>query len=294
MRFQFTLLIPLACALIYVLGALAVKRATVFGAGVWRASFLSNWALALIFVPVWFWQRGTWHAPADYWQPLVSASLFLIGQTLTFLALGIGDVSVVTPVLGTKVILVALFSSLLRAGDVPWRWWLGAGLSVGAILLLHSGSPSKHRNVSRTAVLAFGSAVAFGSSDVLLQKWLPAWGVVSFAPPMFLFAALLSVGFVPFFRAPLSQLSWPAWRWVLPGAVLMAFNNAGIVVAIALSGNATAVNIVYSVRGLLAVLLAWGLGRALQSEEVQLGGWVWGARLVAACLMATAIVLVLM
>ena len=52
MIFKASLLLPLACALTYVFGALAVKRATTFGVGVWRTSFLSNVAMAVLFVPV--------------------------------------------------------------------------------------------------------------------------------------------------------------------------------------------------------------------------------------------------
>ena len=52
MKFNASLLIPLACALTYVIGAMAVKRATAFGAGIWRISFLSNMAMAMLFVPV--------------------------------------------------------------------------------------------------------------------------------------------------------------------------------------------------------------------------------------------------
>lgn len=80
MRFQLNLLLPLACALLYVIGALAVKRAVAFGVGVWRTSFVSNWAIALLFVPVWFWWGGQLHPAADYWQPALTALLFLGGQ----------------------------------------------------------------------------------------------------------------------------------------------------------------------------------------------------------------------
>ena len=54
-----------------------------------------------------------------FWQPLAAACLFIAGQTLTFLALERGDVSIATPVLGSKTIYVAWFSSLLGA-RLPW------------------------------------------------------------------------------------------------------------------------------------------------------------------------------
>lgn len=293
MHFQPSLLLPLACALLYVIGALAVRRASALGVGVWRTSFISNWAIALLFVPVWFRLGGRLHPPADYWQPVVTALLFFGGQAFTFLALRHGDVSVITPVMGTKVILVALFSSLLRVGEVPFQWWLGALLSTAAIGLLHLGGELHRRNVGPTVLLAFASAASFSLGDVLMQKWVPVWGLGSYFPPMFLFVGLLSCAFMPFFRAPLRALDAAALRWVAPGALLLALNNAGIVLALVIVGSATVVNIVYSVRGLFSVLLVWSIGHWFASEEKHLSGGVLGLRLLGAALMVAAIVLVL-
>jgi len=293
MKFQFGLLLPLACALLYVFGALAVKRAAVLGVGVWRTGFLSNWAIAVFFVPVWFMSGGAPHSWADYGQPATTALLFLGGQVLMFGALGAGDVSVTTPVMGTKVILVALFSSVLHVGAVPLQWWVGAVLSTAAIVLLHLGEGAKHRRVGRTVLLAFCSAASFGLGDVFLQKWVPAWGPGNFFPPMFLLAALFSCAFVPMFSAPLTALDRRAWRWAAPAAVVLALNNAGIVLSIGLVGSATAVNIVYSLRGLFSVVLVWAVGHWFSSEEKHLAGSVFRNRLIGAGLMIAAIVLVL-
>jgi len=293
MKFQPSLLLPLACALIYVIAALAVKRASAFGVGVWRTSFLSNWAIALIFLPVWIWHGALFPHLADYWRPAITALLFFGGQAFTFLALSRGDVSVTTPVMGTKVILVALFSSLLRVGVVPLRWWIAAALSTLAIALLHFGEGARRRNVGETVFLAFCSATSFSLGDVLLQKWLPIWGMNNYLPPMFLIVGLLSFAYVPFFSAPLRALNAAAWRWVAPGAVLMALNNAGVVLALVLVGSATVVNIIYSVRGLFSVLVVWTIGHWFASEEKHLGGSILRLRFVGATLMVAAIVLVL-
>ncbi len=293
MIFKASLLLPLACALTYVVGALAVKRATAFGVGVWRTSFLSNAAMAVMFVPVWLRYGGEIHPPADYWQPAVTAVLFFGGQAFTFLALSRGDVSVTTPVMGTKVILVALFSSLLRVGEVPLQWWIGAALSTAAIALLHLGGESRRRNVGQTVLLAFCSATSFSLGDVLLQKWVPVWGMGNYFPPMFVIVALLSCGLIPLFHAPLTALPATAWRWVGPGALLMALNNAGVVLAVVLVGSATVVNIIYSVRGLFSVLLVWLIGHWFTNDEQNLAPGVLRLRFLGAGLMVAAIVLVL-
>lgn len=293
MHLQPVQLIPLACALMYVVGALAVKRATAFGVGVWRTSFVSNVTLAVLFVPVWFLFGGDVHPWTDYWQPAVTALFFFLGQALTFLALKHGDVSVTTPVMGTKVILVALFSSLLRVGEVPLRWWIGAGLSTAAIALLHAGGKTEHRNVGRTVLLAFASAASFSFGDVLLQKWVHAWGAGNYFPPMFLLVGLLSCAFVPFFKAPITAMPAAAWRWVGPGAGLLALNNAIFVLAIVLAGGATFANIVYSVRGLFSVAIVWAIGHWFTNDEQHLAPRVLRLRLFGATLMVVAIVLVL-
>lgn len=293
MKFHLSLLLPLACALVYVVAALTVKRASAFGVGMWRTNFLSNWAITLIYLPAWFWQGGQVHPPADYWQPAVTGLLFFCGQAFTFLALNRGDVSVTTPVMGTKVILVALFSSLLRVGDVPLKWWIGAILTALAIALLHLGEESRRRNVRETVFFACCSATSFGLGDVLMQKWAPVWGPGSFFPPMFVFVGMLSCTYVPLFKEPLQALSGAAWRWVAPGALLLALNNAGVVLSLALVGSATVVNIIYSVRGLFSVLLVWSIGHWFASDEKHLSGKVLRLRFIGAVLMIAALVLVL-
>lgn len=294
MEYRLHLLIPAACALFYVVGALTVKRAGDYGVGVWRTSFVANWAMFLVFVPWWFVQGGELRPLADYWQPATTALLFLGGQVFIFLAISRGDISITTPVMGTKVIIVALFSAVLRVGDVPWQWWVGAGLSAGAVALLHAGERlGRSRNVGQTVALATASAASFGLGDVLLQKWVPQWGTGSYFPPMFLLVGLYSFAFVPFFSAPLRELPAQAWRWIGVGALLMAVNNAGVVLTLGIWGDATAVNIVYSVRGLLSVVLVWAIGHWFANTEQHLERRVLGARLTGAALMIAAIALVL-
>jgi drug/metabolite transporter (DMT)-like permease len=288
------LLIPLACAFSYVLAALAFKRAAELGVGVWRTAFIANWTVCLVFAPLWFATGEPVRPLADYWQPALTALLFLAGQFFIFVALKKGDVTVTTPVMGTKVIIVALLTSLLRAGDVPLRWWVGAVLSATAVLLLNLGGQARRQPHLRATVLyAALSAGSYGLSDVLLQKWVPAWGLGAFLPAMFAGVGLYSLAMIPFFSAPLRAMPALSWRWVGVGSALMALNNAGIVLTISLWGRATAVNIVYSARGLVSVLAVWAIGHWFHSQEQHLAGAVLRLRLAGAALMLVAIVLVL-
>jgi drug/metabolite transporter (DMT)-like permease len=294
MSFSWHLLIPLACAFTYVLAALAFKRAAELGVGVWRTTFVANWTACLAFLPFWLAAGRPVVALELYWQPALAAAFFLLGQASIFLALKHGDVTVTTPVMGTKVLMVALFTVLFNAGDMPWRWWVGAGLSTLAVLLLHLGKGTgTPRMIGRTVLLAWLSASFYGLGDVFIQKWAPAWGAAAFAPAMFGWVGVYSLALIPFFSAPLSRMTGSSWRWVGAGSLLMALNNAGIVLAIGIWGGATAVNIVYSARGLVSVVVVWAIGHWFHSQEQHLDPRVLRLRLVGGGLMLAAIVLVL-
>lgn len=106
--------VPLASALIYVAAVLMIKRAADLGAGLWHSAVVCNVLGALMFQGLLVF-GGKWLPWMQWWQPLLVAVLSLGGQTLTFYSLQRGDVSIATPVLGLKIILVAVFTTLLLA-----------------------------------------------------------------------------------------------------------------------------------------------------------------------------------
>jgi len=292
MHFPAHLFLPLASSVVYVAAVLLVKRSAAYGVGVWRTAFVSNVAMGLFFAPLWL-LGGAGRPVTELWQPVLAGILFFLGQIFTFKALQGGDVSVVTPVLGLKVVLVAFFSTLLLTEPVPLKWWVAAGLSTLAIALLNRADRRPQGKVGRTIVESALAAVCFAATDVLTQKWVPAWGVGRFLPLMFGVVAVLSAGFVPFFSAPLRAVPRAAWPWLLGGSVALAAQAANMAIALGVFGDATAVNIVYASRGLWSVLAVWWVGHWFRNEEQALGAAVLRVRLVGAGLMLAAIALVM-
>lgn len=285
-----SLALPLAAALLYVLGALLVRRAADFGVGGWRTAFVSNLVSAAIFQGLWP-LGGTLHVEL-LWQPALVGVFFLLGQLTNYLALERGDVSVATPVLGAKILLVALFTALLLEQGVGLRLWVAAGASSLAIALLSRGDGTPHRHVARTIGFAGASASMFALADVCVQKWAPAWGVGRFLPAMLVCVALWSALLLPFLPAPLATIPRAAWRWLLPGCALIGLQSLLFGATIAIWGNATAANVVYSSRGLWSVVLVWSIGHWFASREQRLGAAVLGWRLAGAALMMAAIAIV--
>ena len=169
------LFLPLISAVIFVVGALLLKRASDLGADVWRTTRIINYTTAAVAVPLWL-LGGTIPDSSLWWQPPVGATLFFAGQVFSLLALNTGDVSVATPVMGLKILLVALLSTVLIGDPISARLWTAAGLSSVAIALLNIDRGHPHARVGRTIILAALGAASYACFDVLIQKWSPAWG----------------------------------------------------------------------------------------------------------------------
>jgi drug/metabolite transporter (DMT)-like permease len=288
------LFIPLASGFLYAVAALFLKRSTEGGAGPWRTAFITNWVQALIFAPFWF-TGGQIFAWDHLGHAMVAGLTFFIGQVFTFLALSRGDVSVSTPVLGTKVIFVALLTVLITTDPIRPAWWGAAILTALATALLGGGGAgAKHTKAALASLLfAFPASVAFATTDVLCQKWAPAWGFGHFAPTMFLVVAVLSCGLIPFFHAPLHELPRSTWRVLLPGAALLSLQASGVAYSIIAYGEATVVNIIYNTRAVWSVVLVWTVGHWFGNTERSHGHHVMGRRLFGALLLLAAIVIVM-
>ena len=280
----------LTAAVVYATGALVIKRSADLGVGVWRTAFVANVLGGLLFQPLLL-LGGTLHADL-WWQPLTAGTIFVVGQGLTFLSLDRGDVSVATPVLGLKIILVAMVLTLLGGEHHPGRLWLAACLATAGVALLNRRpAAGAHQAVGRTVLTAGSAAACYAVFDVLIQRWSPHWGVGRFLPLALGWSGLLSCLFITRFRAPLSAVPRPAWPWLIGGSLLLAGQSVLFVSTLARWGHAASSNVIYSSRGLWSVALVWLLGRWVKSRE-QAHGRLLAWRLAGAALMMSAIALV--
>ncbi len=286
------LLLPLASGLGYAVAALLLKRAMAFGLGPWRISFFSNWGMALVGLP--FLLIGSTSDGSGLWyQPFLAGGFFFLGQIFTFLALFRGDVSVATPLMGSKVGFVALLTVFLLGEPVPLIWWIGAFLTMAALGLLGWSKPEGRGKIWMSILHALVSAFCFALTDVLVQQWAPGWGVSRFLPLLFLSVGVYSFLFLPFFRTGLLDFEKPGRPWLIGGCALLGLQALGMGVALGVYGQATAVNIVYSTRGIWSVVLIWVVGNWFYNEERLAGRAVMTRRLIGAGLLLAAVVLIM-
>lgn len=283
------LVVPAAAGAVYAVAAVLLHRAIAGGLGPWRVTFVANlvmgggFAVLLLF-----------HAPDGgdftWWKPSVCGALFFLGQIFTFRSLTGGEVAVATPVLGTKVLLVAVFTAWILGQSVPPMLWAAALLASGAIALLRDGAPSRRDLFLPTVANAGTASAAFALVDVALQAWAPEAGFTRFVPAMFAVNAALSLLLIPGFKGPV----WPppkgTSRWLVPGALLLAGQSLAMAFSVAVYQQATATNVAYTSRAVWGVLFAWAATRGACENE-RPGKRVMIRRLMASFLVLAAIYL---
>ena len=251
------LLLAFAAGALYGISALCFKRALDTGAGTFRSLAYSNWLITLIFIPYPFLaeQAFTYSTLAN---GLLLGLLFFTSQAACFLALRRGEASVITPILGSKSLFVAVFIVLLGFKDtLPSETWWAAGLAGIAVVLL--GWPAKNYRPSLVGLgLAILTAAGFGLTDALVPHFAKT------ADPFhLLFVMIATVGLLSIFLIPFSKGTFIGWRkeadkWLLLGSIPMALQAMLMSIAIGFFDVPTEANVFYASRGLWSILfVAW-------------------------------------
>ena len=292
------LLFPLFSSFVFVFGMLFAKQAIARGASPWTGTFLANFWLGLFWLIVGL-QQEQMLPLGDWWQAALVAVCFVAGQMFTYLAFQQGAVSVATPVFGVKVIIVAIILAVLTDEAISGRVWTGAALATLGVGFIQAGSGASSgsvrsaRRVSITIGLALLAAISLSLFDAGLQAWGRRHGAEQFLAVMFVCTALMSGVLLPWVDSPVRLRTLQVLRPMLIGTVLMAVQALSMSYSLGRFGDATRINIVYALRGLWAVLLAWILARVFGGAESQHSRSVMLLRLFGAILLTLSVLVAL-
>ncbi|TWU33010.1 DMT family transporter [Novipirellula artificiosorum] len=286
------LLLPFAASVLFVCGLIFVKRASEARIGPITILFCSNMVSSAAFSLLWLF-GGPGQPWTMLWQPFLIAVIYMIGLTCTFSAVEHGDVSIATPVFGVKVVFVAFLLTLTTEESLSTPVWVAALLAFAGIVLIQWTSRGHRRRIVFTLVFALGAAMSFATFDCLVQRWSPAWGAGRFVPIVYWIVGVMSLAMIPWVQW--SRFRDPAVRRsLLPGTTLVAMQALCIVLAVSVFGDAARVNVVYALRGLWGVGLAWLAARIWGGAEAEHGHRIMLQRAAGAVLLTIAVVLAIL
>jgi hypothetical protein len=247
-------------------------------------------AISVFVLPLaWPEQMAPWQ---DWLWPLVGASgFYVLGQGAFFLALKHAEASRAAPLLGLKILVLAMITAgIMHQPLVPWQW-VAVALATGAAFMLNYSGGS----LNAPAIVGILAACLFYSiSDIHIRLLVDALALPSRMHASVLGAVmsytLLGVAALPavlaikpvrrgdFRYAVPFALAWLAAMFCLYGA----FAYAGVVLG----------NIVQSTRGLISIALGVMIARrGWEHLEAKVSRRVLLRRLVAAAMMIGAIAL---
>jgi drug/metabolite transporter (DMT)-like permease len=282
---------------IYAAGAIFAKQALNRGCGLWHTNFFSNVAIGVLGAPLWFFVEPV--VAKGAWSLAIYAGVaFLIAQVFIFLAYARSDPSITTPLVGTKVLWVALVSAVVFAKSLSSRWWWAAGLAVLGIFLVtwQPNEGRKFRGSILGASLSIVAAVFFGSSDVLLAHAAQHVGGIGALAMLSSEVGLFTLAIYPVI---FGKKIWiiPADKgrsWLALGLGLLTLEAVVLRSTIAISEEAVAANILYSARCMWGVLLTWWMSRFLNLSESKMKPSAMLLRLLGAVMLSIAILIVLL
>lgn len=289
----FHLLFPLAASVLLVFGTLFTNFSSRRGISTWTLIAVANFGGAICFSSFWL-LGGTFPGWSSLWQPAIVAGLYVCGQILMLYSVSVGDVSVALPVASLKVVFVAaLLAVFTNRPPSAAVWWAASLATAGVALINYTAPKSDRRVVWRTVLLSLGGAFTFGVFDVVVQAWAPAWGAGRILPFTYWFVGLYSLFLIPLCDS-IEKVSRLAPRSTIASGMFVAVQAMCMVFSLATFSDAARINVVYSLRGLWGVLLAWGLSGHFGSNERSLSSRVLLNRVVGAMLLVVAVVIAIL
>jgi uncharacterized membrane protein len=285
------LLLPLIAAVIYAVASLFLKKALSEGAHPGWCFHITNIAGTLCFLPMNWFQK----TPVDWslwYHPATTGLMFFVGGVFTFAAMSRGHVSLVTPVLGSKVIFAALGVMLFIGSGMNWMLWTAAALTTLGIFLMGFTDiqPSARQRLLGPVMLSLISAALYAFSDVFIQKWAAGFGRQAFLVCQSVVCGGLSL-IASTVSRKLPKLQWNrTTKWMLAGAVLAGLQSLLMGSALGFFNDPVGVNVVYATRGLWSLMIVAWMGPLIGNHERKQSGSGYTLRIIAAVLLLIAVV----
>ena len=230
----------------------------------------------------------------DYWLELLGVVGFnIVGQMSFFLVIGKTEASRVAPLLGLKIIFIALFGMMfMNLHLVPWQWAAIIICCIGAVLSNWSGESIP----SEGGVWLLATLVSYSLTDICIKQLI---NCIENAANKGFFAFIIAASLAYFFLGIFSLLMIIITRTVKLKHLKPALPFAGwwfgtmlfLFVCFGLIGPLFG-NIVQSGRGILAVIIGAIVARCGWTEyEKRLPRWIFLGRLFAALLITVSIIM---
>lgn len=220
--------------------------------------------------------RGGWAlSGGDYWA-VGNGVIFFLGQWFSIQSVKSGDLAVHSSALGMKVVIVGLLSMMVGLEESSWNLVSGVFLATLAVFLVSGGSLPGWRKHQVTVWLTLVACVFFGLNDFLTGWRSQRIGADRWLVLMMGTSGVISLVLLAGRQKQVRDLiaTRGARGFTLGAGLLLGLQALAVNLAFSQYAQPTLSNVVYSSRGLMAVLFLYALqiGKSPRLPKEQLAG----------------------
>lgn len=257
--------LPFLGAMLHPLLGMFTQKAAGKGVGMTVIVASANLITLAIFA-VYMDAEGGWTIRGQDWWAIGNGVIFFLGQWFSLQSMKVGDLAVHASALGVKVLVVASFSFLVGLEEASFALVLGVVAAVTAVFLVSGGSLAGWKEHRKTVGLTLLACIFFGTND-----FLTGWAAQDIGAGRWLLLMMGTSGAISalLLLTRLSQLRAlltgpPRVAGCVLGAGLCLGTQALFVnLAFSKFQEPTLSNVVYSSRGLMAVIVLWITGASV-------------------------------
>ncbi|MGD1979870.1 MAG: hypothetical protein PVJ98_10775 [Akkermansiaceae bacterium] len=262
--------LPLVGAALHPFLGFCVQQATCRGVRLTVIVSVANLVTCAVFL-CYLKPTGAWSLSGYDWLAIGNGLVFFFGQWFSTQSVKSGDLAVHSSALGMKVIVVGVLSMMVGLEPGSWSLITGVLLATLAVFLVSGGSLEGWRKHQTTVWLTLLACLFFGLND-----FLTGWRSREIGPDRWLVLMMgtsgaVSVGLLVSRKRQLPLLIKvpQARNFVLGAGFLLAIQALVVNLAFSRYGQPTLSNVVYSSRGLMAVVFLYVIQKKSDPETLK-------------------------
>lgn len=254
--------LPLFGAVLHPLLGWCIQKGASRGSSLTVTVAVANLVTALIFV-LYLQPSGEWVLTGKDWWAVGNGIIFFLGQWFSIQSVKSGDLAVHSSALGLKVLVVGFFSMLVELEASSWSLVMGAILATYAVFLVSGGSAEGWRKHRVTLGLTLVACVFFGLNDFLTGWQSREIGKARWLTLMMASSGIISLVLLLKRQKQVRQIfsSSATGGFVVGAGILLGVQALAVNLAFSTYGQPTLSNVVYSSRGLMAVIFLYCIGK---------------------------------
>lgn len=222
---------------------------------------MNNLLSGIVFIPAIFFETD-FPDISIIWQPIIASIFCAIGNIATFTCAERGEVSLMTPLMGIKTLMVVMFARVFLDINLPHTITVaGIICCVAVFIMSFSINSLRSKKLGVTILLAMIACISYALCDVFIQKYAPNFTRNTM---LSLTSVAMPLSIIPLLPKFFKEVSISDKKTLFLGggsAVLMIVEMYLMFISISGELGASLCNILYNTRGLLSVILIYFVGK---------------------------------